>query len=699
MRKGSKIAAMASCFSLFLSAPTQSETISVYGTPGLIDMPTAEVMNDGNLAFSVSHFGPTTRGTMAFQVFPWLTGSFRYNRIEGLTTTGSPLFDRNFDVHIQIAQEKNGRPALAFGLRDFGGTGVFSSEYVVATKTLSPGLKFTGGIGWGRLGGRNSFDNPLGIFSSRFDTRPGGFAGPGGQLETDTWFRGDAAFFGGVSWQVNERLTFKAEYSSDVYPAETIVGEIDLDTPINIGVDYRFKNGIQLGAFLHGGTELGFQFTRVIDPRKTKVPGGLETSAAALLPRDSLAAASWNLPESTAAKGTPEGVLQARLEQEGISLEGAVIGSRSATIRVRNNRWGAEAQAAGRAARVMANTLAPEVEKFTIVFQENGVPITKITTNRSDLYELENDYDGPWRTFARADIEDASGVGREGEFGNAFPQFEWGLTPFTRFSYFDPDRPLRYEFGPELNLVFRPSPGLTFATKLTYPISGDIDSGRGSNSLLPRVRSNGVLYAQQSDLEVNVMTAEYMFRPGKDLFGRVTAGYLESMFGGVSGELLWYPVDSRLALGAEVNWAQQRDFDILFGFQNYDVVTGHVSAYYDFGGGFLGQVDAGRYLAGDWGATMTVTREFDNGFRVGGFFTLTDVPFSTFGEGSFDKGITLEIPVAWMTGRPSKKTLAQTIRPTTRDGGARLEVNNRLFGLTRDYRANELEDGWGRYLR
>ncbi len=113
----------------------------------------------------------------------------------------------------------------------------------------------------------------------------------------------------------------------------------------------------------------------------------------------------------------------------------------------------------------------------------------------------------------------------------------------------------------------------------------------------------------------------------------IAGGYLENMYGGMSGELLRYPVASRLALGVEVAYAKQRDFDMLFGFQDYDVVTGHASAYYDLGNGFTTQVDVGRYLAKDWGATFGLDREFNNGFKIGGYFTLTDVSFDDFGEG------------------------------------------------------------------
>ena len=152
-------------------------------------------------------------------------------------------------------------------------------------------------------------------------------------------------------------------------------------------------------------------------------------------------------------------------------------------------------------------------------------------------------------------------------------------------------------------------------------------------------------------------------------------------------------------MGAEVNHVKQRDFDMRFGFQDYEIATGHVSAYYAFGNGFHGQLDVGRYLAGDWGGTVTLDREFKNGIKVGAFFTLTDVSFEDFGEGSFDKGIKVEIPLDFITGEPSLNGFGQTIRTVQRDGGARLNVRNRLYDLTRGYRAPSIEDQWGKFWR
>lgn len=63
---------------------------------------------------------------------------FRYRRIEDFGE--GALFDRSFGLHYRLVDEGRIRPALAVSLRDFAGNGIFSSECVVASKTLTPDL-------------------------------------------------------------------------------------------------------------------------------------------------------------------------------------------------------------------------------------------------------------------------------------------------------------------------------------------------------------------------------------------------------------------------------------------------------------------------------------------------------------------------------------------------------------------------------
>ncbi len=172
------------------------------------------------------------------------------------------------------------------------------------------------------------------------------------------------------------------------------------------------------------------------------------------------------------------------------------------------------------------------------------------------------------------------------------------------------------------------------------------------------------------------------------------------MFGGVGGEVLWKPVDQSWGIGADINWVAQRDYDDPFGFgyYNYDVVTGHASLYWDTGFYDLeAQLDAGRYLAGDWGGTMTLTRRFPNGWAVGGYFTLTDVTEEDFGEGSFDKGVFVEVPFRWTVPFETRANNSIDLQSVSRDGGAQLDISNALYPTVRNYDRNRLSRNWGSF--
>ncbi|WP_233128026.1 YjbH domain-containing protein, partial [Brevirhabdus pacifica] len=145
------------------ASPAMPVGYTLYGTTGLIDMPSAASAPDAELAATLGQFARSTRATLSFQITERLSGSFRYSYIDNYVLgTGGETYDRSFDVQYRFADEGRFMPAMAIGLRDFIGTGVYSGEYVVATKTLTPRLRVTGGLGWGRLGTQGGFTNPLG---------------------------------------------------------------------------------------------------------------------------------------------------------------------------------------------------------------------------------------------------------------------------------------------------------------------------------------------------------------------------------------------------------------------------------------------------------------------------------------------------------------------------------------------------------
>jgi hypothetical protein len=391
-------------------------------------------------------------------------------------------------------------------------------------------------------------------------------------------------------------------------------------------------------------------------------------------------------------------LIQPKLAEDGIVLDSMKVTANSAELRITNTRFSSETVAIGRSARVMAEILPPSVETFKITPMNNGLALSTVTIRRSDLEALEFQPQAADALLAVSNISGAAPnlVGEIRPEGQ-FPQLSFSLGPYIQPSYFDPDRPVRAEAGIEAQFNYRFGQGWNVAGSLRHRLTGNIGtSNRLSNSVLPRVRTNAILYARGSSTYIQDLYVSKQWKAGTNTYARLSAGYLEQMFGGVSGELLWKPTNSRLALGVEGNYVKQRSFDRDLDFQSYSVATGHVSAYYEMNNGYLAQLDVGRYLAGDYGATMTLTREFANGWKVGGFFTLTDVSAADFGEGSFDKGIQLTVPVKWFIGSSSKRTNSTTIRPIQRDGGARLNVQGRLYEQVRSGHKSDIVSDWSR---
>ncbi len=698
------LCSVSACIATTFPAIAQDQTIrptplSFSGTPGMVEMPSARSLPDATLGVTISNFSGFHRNSLVFQAAPRLTLAFRYSNLKGYFGNNEDNFDRSVDLQFRLLDEGIFRPAVAVGLRDIGGTGLLASEYLVASKAFGAKIDASVGIGWGRLGTNNSFQNPLSVFGDGFNTRDTDF-GNGGTFSTDQWFRGPAALFGGINWQATDKLSLSVEYSSDDYAAERASGVLDYNSPFSFGAQYRLNNTVTLGGYYLYGSTIGATATILINPKTNPSGGSLIGAPPPVLVR-SADITSWGAGAviSDADQDTLRVKLATELGQNGIILEGLTVSGQTARVQLRNPTFDVEPQALGRTARILSRNLPPSVETFEIVPTVQGLRTAKITLQRSDIENYENAPGGADLVYAAARITDA---------GPAFPttpiqvlpRFSWGVAPYITTSLFDPDKPFRADVGAELSASYDIAPGLVLSGSAQFKLFGNLgDTTRGPNSLLPEVRTNAARYAREGASGIDYLTLDYFARLGTNLYSRVSVGYLESMFGGASAELLWKPVTSRLAFGIEVNYAQQRDFDRLFGFQDYGVVTGHASAYYAFGNGLEGSVDIGRYLAGDIGATVSLARTFGNGWRVGAFATKTNVSAADFGEGSFDKGLTLSVPLSWFVGQPSQRTLSTVIRPITRDGGARLGVRNRLYGLVTEYHQPELADQWGQFWR
>ena len=132
---------------------------------------------------------------------------------------------------------------------------------------------------------------------------------------------------------------------------------------------------------------------------------------------------------------------------------------------------------------------------------------------------------------------------------------------------------------------------------------------------LPRVRTRVREYVSANDVWLDTTFLHYKDTITEDLYAQAYAGYLETMFAGVGGEILYRPVDSNLAYGLDIAYVKQRDPYSQTGLEDYTAVTGHASVYWqpEFLDDTQITVSAGQFLAKDKGVNIDYAKRFDSG--------------------------------------------------------------------------------------
>lgn len=684
---------------------------SHYGGVGLLKTRSARMAPDSTLSTVVAWNRAQQRYSLTFQAAPWLETTFSYSGFD-ITSfqfpEGQGTFDRQFDIKIRLWEEDLYIPEIAVGLQDFLGTGIFSGEYAVASKRVGP-FDLSLGVGWGRLGDRGVISNPLSQLSEGFGTRETD-TGRGGEVNFGQFFQGEEiGVFGGIVWDTPIKgLRAIAEYDSD---RNTRVADLD-DNPFNIGLVYDAAPGIQLGAswLAQDQITLTAALSTVTKENVQDVPPGDPPPAFYVRTEQANAGGGGDrlvLPVqpplfTPATRADLPTILRDELKFLNLTLTRMRIGMEAVRIVIQNDGYRPMPKAVGRAVRALSRYAPSEIDVFQVAIEQRGMETVEFFFDRAELESLAwaSGYSiaPPFIDFTYITPNSRPVIGEETVFDD-YPDFTYTIAPDIRLNIFDPNQPLRAQLALEATAEVEITRGLHLSGSVgtdVVDLIGDFDDILvNTGSALPQVRTNFGRYNQETDIGVYRLTADYFFSPAPNVYAKLTAGLIEQMFGGVGGEVLWRPPNSRIAWGAEIFYARQRDFDTLFTFQDYGVITGHASLYWDTPyNDWNVAVHAGRYLAGDLGATLELKRRFPNGWEVGAFATLTDVPFDTFGEGSFDKGITLSIPLDWVLPNDTRSASSLLIRPIQRDGGARLSVHSRLFPLVQPVTRGEVTSQW-----
>ena len=211
--------------------------VNSLGTTGYYLTPSAYFLEQGSLAFSYANNGTFSRANFLAQPFKNLEVSMFYADIPNKPyplSLGQSYKDKGFNIKYLLIDENKFSPSIAIGMSDIAGSGIFSGEYLVATKSFN-NVEFNFGLGWGIYSKNNNFSNPLiqidndFEFRSSMDTETGNF-------DSDDYFSGKKiGVFAGTVYKIdNGQLIF--EYNS--FDSSSKFGVVKELAKFNLGYAY-----------------------------------------------------------------------------------------------------------------------------------------------------------------------------------------------------------------------------------------------------------------------------------------------------------------------------------------------------------------------------------------------------------------------------------------------------------------------------
>ena len=376
--------------------------LNTYGMPGSIDTPTAEVFPEGQFSVSSSIFGGTIRTNLSFQVIDGVTVSFRYSRIPSASGDhGGYFWDRSFDFHYLFNDQTNYLPSIAIGLRDFIGTGLYTGEYLVATKNLTKNIKISGGLGWGRLSGKNNKANIFGLSNERYFFSHGF----GGTIHSKHFFSGKNSPFFSLSYDISPWFEIIAEMSSDDYDMEvsTLRG-FERRNDINFGFKYEIARGFSVMGKLMHGDAIGLSGVLALNPRNSPYKSGIEPAPMPLLENKTLIETQSLMDNNVFARSAE------LLELDGIILLAMNIDNKFVNVEILDRNYLNVSQMIGRIARILSKTIPLSVKffKINLVDYQSGYSVSQIIVERESLRKFELAFDGPAKLWRNVEIQNSS---------------------------------------------------------------------------------------------------------------------------------------------------------------------------------------------------------------------------------------------------------------------------------------------------
>jgi len=672
-------------------------TQSTYGGIGLIQTPTARFSDDGEFLFGISTEKPWNRLFAKMQFFPWLEAVLRYTEGEYKPYNPGSIQtwkDKGLDLKFKILEENSSLPGIAVGFLDLGGTGAYSSEYIVASKSYKD-FDISLGLGWGKYGGAEHIKNPFGFISDakkerRYDITYGG------TISIDRFFAAEyASFFGGVEYQTPlPNLSIKMEYDSSDYSKvigkEKFLNEtgdiFEVDSRLNYALNYRLnmserdKVDFSLG-FIRGNT----LYANIAVHSNLNFSGTPKIIMGAEKLRESTLDPYLDL-NSEWQKYLADTIIW-EMGNAGFVTHNIIFNNKELAAEISQGRFQETTQALDLASRILANNAPKNINKITIINIDQGIETLRSSIDKKILIqEVEKGtMSEEYFEFNNQNNLSKAAVVKANDY--LYPNFYWELKPHmlgtlqhqVKFYFWQLEALLHTEYSIKKGLYLTTDIGIDIVNNYEDYIY-HIPDGE-----LYHVRQDRRLYLTQGESGLRRMALDYVVDLNPNVKAKFSIGYLEWMYGGLGGEVLYLPDNKKWALGIDAYWVKQREFDQKFSFRDYDTVTGFITYYRDIPFYDMRfKLSLGKFLGKDVGAHIDLSRRFKTGARVGGIVALTNCDAACVGEGSFNKWIYFQLPMdLFYTQSTTRAKTGYAWSPLTKDAGTKVEPGN-LYNIVMD---------------
>ncbi len=687
------------------SAPTPY-TLS----PIFIPAPSARMEREGSLVVQYDYGKAAETALIGAQ----LTPSFFLAVRQTARRSGDDHLFPGLDLKYLVLPEARARPAVAVGAQSFLGARAVAGEYVALSKHWK-NWDGTVGLGWGRFGASDGAGGSGDVWPTlgrrhKIDENPS---------TPQDWFHGEPAIFWGMSYTppILPGVGFHAAYAPE-YKGEAADQNAQIDTigPWNLGVSYQPQTNsfswVRVGAYWQGDQAYLARVAVVWSP-------DLQHDIMDQ-PHANNKESEYKPPQRSAGQGrvlpfdlstflglSPE-ISPQRLAQHGYGLSHIKLLPQAIFAELELDADQPVPTQIKQAAHYLRQLSVESKAAIIIQLTHHGVRGREVTLRGADFDSKLTRLGGP---FLISDEEVWShATWRQSRAASAqdfLKYYQFEVDWRNDLSLNEDDNGVLYRAALIPRIRYFRRQNSESVTALRINLADNLAHYRDYrydnpdyDSALP-VRSDIDLFTQQRlilERQYRTVFADW----GHDIYAAYTLGYLEEMYAGLGGEILYRPFGKKYALGLELDQVFKREpqsFGAL-ALNGDHVLSGFLNGYYEWDDDKSLTLSVGRYLAEDVGAEIAFTRQWGNGTRVKAYLNATDGGDSG-AQAAYDRdlygakmnmnaGIELSLPLDFALTKPVRARVVNRIGPMGRERGQRLDHPASLYDMTEPLSARAL---------